>query len=30
MDGFFTFLGECEVFTGDMIAFSFTDLGHAC
>ena len=30
MDGFFTFLGESEVFTGEAIAASFSDLGHAC
>src|ERR1022692_886765 len=29
MDGFFAFLGEREVFIGDMIAASFSDLGHA-
>src|SRR6476661_5959592 len=29
MDGFFTFLGESEVFIADTIAFSFSDLGHA-
>src|ERR1039458_7149459 len=29
MDGFFTLLGESEVFVGDMIAASFIDLGHA-
>jgi hypothetical protein len=29
MDGFFTFLGEREVFIGDMISASFSDLGHA-
>jgi hypothetical protein len=29
MDGFFAFLGESEVFIGDMIAASFSDLGHA-
>src|ERR1700688_4837524 len=29
MDGFFTFLGESKGFIGDMIAASFSDLGHA-
>ena len=29
MDGFLTFLGESEVFIGDTIAASFSDLGHA-
>jgi hypothetical protein len=29
MNGFFTFLGKCEVFIGDMIAASVSDLGHA-
>ena len=29
MDGFFTFLGKSEVLIGDIIAASFTDLGHA-
>jgi hypothetical protein len=29
VDGFFTFLGESEVVIGDMIAASFSDLGHA-
>jgi hypothetical protein len=29
VDGFFTFLGKGEVFAGDMIAFRFSDLGHA-
>jgi hypothetical protein len=29
MDGLLTFLGESEVFIGDMIAASFSDLGHA-
>jgi hypothetical protein len=29
MDGFFTFPGESEVLIGDMIAASFSDLGHA-
>jgi len=29
MDGFFALLGESEVFVGDMIAASFSDLGHA-
>src|SRR5450756_2598249 len=28
MDGFFAFLGESEVFIGDMIAASLSDLGH--
>ena len=28
MDGFFTFLGESEIFIGDMIAASFSDFGH--
>jgi hypothetical protein len=30
MDGFFAFLGESEVFIGDMIAAGFGDLGHTC
>jgi hypothetical protein len=30
MNGFFTFLGESEVFIGDAVATSFSDLGHAC
>jgi hypothetical protein len=30
MDGFFALLGESEVFVGDMIAASFSDLGHVC
>jgi hypothetical protein len=29
MDGFLTLLGESEVFIGDTIAASFSDLGHA-
>jgi len=28
MDGFFTLLGESEVFIGDMIAASFSYFGH--
>ena len=28
MDGFFAFLGESEVFIGDVIAAGFSDLGH--
>ena len=29
MDGFFALFGESEVFVGDMVAASFSDLGHA-
>jgi hypothetical protein len=29
VDGFLTFFGESEVVVGDMIAASFSDLGHA-
>src|ERR1017187_766881 len=29
MDGFFTFLGKGEAFIGDVIAATFSDLGHA-
>jgi len=29
MDGFFAFVGECEVLVGYMIAGSFSDLAHA-
>jgi len=28
MDGFLALLGESEVFVGDVIAVSFSDLGH--